>query len=320
MVATWREKLRENFTSWSELSEFLQLPLEVGTAPRFFPLNLPRRIAEKIEKGKLDDPLLLQFLPTSKEEEKTEGFLKEPVNDQAFQLSPRILKKYHGRVLLLPTSACAMHCRFCFRKNFPYADSTEGDLEKELEQIGNDPTIEEVILSGGDPLSLSNQRLNEIIEQLNRFPHVKRLRFHTRFSIGIPERIDDEFLTILKNFSGMIYFILHSNHPKEWDNEVEAAHQKLRKMGVILLSQTVLLRGVNDDIETLEALFRRFINMGILPYYLHQLDRVEGTAHFEVSRNEGKALIKQLWSRLSGYGIPVYVEEIPFSPSKTPIY
>lgn len=319
MVALWREKLRENFTSWPKLAQFLELPLEVGTCPKEFPLNLPLRLAQKIEKGRRDDPILLQFLPTAKEDEKTDGFVKEPVCDQAFQLGPKLLKKYHGRVLLLPTSACAMHCRFCFRKNFPYAGVQEDDLQAELQAIQNDPSIEEVILSGGDPLSLSNQRLSSIIETLNTFSHVKRLRFHTRFSIGIPERLDQELIDILKSFNGQIFFVIHINHPLEWDQEVAAAHEALRKEGIVVLSQTVLLKNVNDSVETLEQLFRNLVNAGVVPYYLHQLDRVEGTAHFEVSREQGQALIKELWPRLSGYGIPTYVEEIPFLPSKTPI-
>jgi len=319
MVDLWRQKLRENFTSWTELSHFLKLPLDVGVSPRFFPLNIPRRLVEKMEKGNPKDPLLLQFLPTVKEDDKTEGFVKEPVSDQSFRLSPRLLKKYRDRVLLLPTSACVMNCRFCFRKNFPYADQESISLEKELHQIGQDTTIEEVILSGGDPLSLSNERLLQIVQQLNQFPHVKRLRFHTRYSIGIPERIDEGFLDLIQAFSGIVYFVIHTNHPNEWDDEVLNAHTRLRKAGAILLSQTVLLRGVNDQIEILESLCRYLVNGGIKPYYLHQLDRVEGTAHFEVQREEGKALIQELWSRLSGYGIPTYVEEIPFMAGKTPI-
>lgn len=319
MVALWREKLRENFTSWPKLAHYLQLPLEVGATPSQFPLNLPLRLAEKIEKGRWDDPILLQFLPTSQEDEKTEGFVKEPVLDQAFQLGPKLLKKYHDRVLLLPTSACAMHCRFCFRKNFPYAETKEDDLAAEFEAIKQDTSIEEVILSGGDPLSLSNQRLADILDKIKACSHVKRLRFHTRFPIGIPERIDSEFIDMLQSFPGQVFFVIHTNHPLEWDEDVALAHERLRKVGIVLLSHTVLLKNVNDNVEALEALCRRLVNSGVIPYYLNQLDRVEGTAHFEVKREYGKALIKELRSRLSGYGIPTYAEEIPFMPNKLPI-
>jgi EF-P beta-lysylation protein EpmB len=322
MVAVWRTKLRENFTSWKTLQEFLHLPPEVHEQVLIqpnFPLNLPKRLAEKIEKGRIDDPLLLQFLPQKKEEGKFTGFVEHPVEDVAFQRTPRLLQKYASRNLLVMTAACAMNCRFCFRKNYPYPKSEKTGFAEELAIIENDPSIEEVILSGGDPLSLSNEILLELVLRLNTIPHIKRLRIHTRFSIGIPERIDDGFIDLLQAFKGVVYFVLHTNHPKEWDDEVEKAHTRLRKAGIVLLCQTVLLKGINDSVEVLFALFRRLINIGIISYYLHQLDRVEGSAHFEVDREEGKAIIRQLRARLPGYGVPTYVEEIPHKSGKTPI-
>ena len=322
MVAVWRTKLRENFTSWKALQEFLQLPQESHEqvlVQSYFPLNLPKRLAEKIEKGKIDDPLLLQFLPQKKEEEKISGFVAQPVEDEAFQRTPRLLQKYASRNLLVMTAACAMNCRFCFRKNYPYPKTEKTGFTDEISIIEKDSSIEEVILSGGDPLSLSNETLLELVVRLNAIPHVKRLRIHTRFSIGIPERIDEGFIDLLQAFKGVVYFVLHTNHPKEWDNEVEEAHTRLRKAGIVLLCQTVLLKGINDSVDTLYALFQRLINIGIISYYLHQLDRIEGGAHFEVDREVGKEIIRKLRVRLPGYGIPTYVEEIPHESGKTPI-
>lgn len=318
-MENWRQIQKNNFKNWKSLAEFLKLDLD---KPFFshphFPLNLPRRLAEKIEKGTLNDPILLQFFPHQKENVAAPGFMTDPVEDTSFQKTPRLLKKYNGRVLLIVTSACAMHCRFCFRQNYPYNDPPL-DFSDELEAIRNDPSIHEVILSGGDPLSLSDQKLNALIEQLATIPHLKLLRFHTRFPIGIPERITSSFLHILENTRLQTFFLLHTNHPRELDNDVLQAMKSIQKRGIPVLTQTVLLRDVNDNVSTLKELCLKLAAHGIIPYYLHQLDRVQGAAHFEVPTETGLRLIKQLRTQLPGYAVPTYVQEIPHKKNKVPL-
>ncbi|MCB1107614.1 MAG: KamA family radical SAM protein [Chlamydiia bacterium] len=307
----WRKIQKTNFTKIEDLAAFLEIdPKRIATSS--FPLNFPRRLAEKVEKGSLDDPILQQFLPSHYESMETAGFTASPISDHLFQKSPLLLQKYQGRVLLMPTSACAMHCRFCFRQNYPY--ETEKDFTKELQLIKEDPSIYEVILSGGDPLSLSDEKLSRLVKDLEKIPHLKLLRFHTRFPIGIPERITPAFTNILKETSLQPIFILHINHPKEIDDLLLTS---LKKLPVPIMTQTVLLRGINDDTTTLKTLFLTLVSNGIIPYYLHQLDRITQAAHFDVSIKKGKEIIKALRSILPGYAVPTYVQEIPHQDSKT---
>ncbi|MCB1109661.1 MAG: KamA family radical SAM protein [Chlamydiia bacterium] len=310
-METWRQIQKTNFTKREELARFLGIDPEIIFASPF-PLNVPYRLAEKMEKGQLNDPLLMQFLPTHQEALKTPGFTADPVSDCSFQKSSRLLQKYQGRALLITTSACVMNCRFCFRQNYPY--SSDKDLSQEIELIRNDPSLHEVILSGGDPLSLSDQRLQTLITALGDIPHLKLLRFHTRFPLGIPERITPAFLKILAGSRLQTIFVLHTNHPKELDPEVLAA---LKKIPAPLLTQTVLLKGINDSVDTLKSLFLTLASHGILPYYLHQFDRIEQGAHFEVPIAKGKQLLEMLKKELPGYAIPTYVQEIPHESSKT---
>lgn len=319
-IPLWREIQKQNFTLLEELATFLNLDAPklalLLKAPRF-PLNLPRRLAEKIEKNNLDDPLLRQFVPLL-EESMPSTFPLDPVQDARFRKNPKLLHKYASRALLLVTSACAMHCRFCFRQHFPYEREEKG-YEKELEQIADDPSLKEIILSGGDPLSISNAQLEKLVTDLSNIPHLRRLRFHTRFPIGIPERIDEGFLKLLSKTRLQTWFILHCNHASELDTDVLDAMKKISKLGVPVLCQTVLLKGVNDSLEALKTLAEKLVDHGIAPYYLHQLDQVQGAAHFEVKEEEGKNLIQALSSGLSGYGLYRYVKEIPGESGKTPI-
>lgn len=317
----WKQILRQNFTDVSKLAGFLELSPEQQQLIKKkspFVLSLPKRLAEKIKKGDLNDPLLKQFLPTLLENNEAETFVSDPVGDLACQRTPKLLHKYKGRVLLICTSACAMHCRYCFRQNYPY-EIAEKIFEKELEEISKDTSISEVILSGGDPLSLSDETLSSLLDQLGALSHVHRIRFHTRFPIGIPERIDSSFLKILEQSNQQIWFVIHSNHPKEFDQDVWEALSKIRKLGIPILNQSVLLKGINDDILTLATLFRDLVDHGVQPYYLHQLDRVKGTTHFEVTEEEGKRLLETVRKQLPGYAIPLYVREISGEPSKTPL-
>jgi lysine 2,3-aminomutase len=316
----WRDIQRQNFTDWKKLLSFLELDQISDDILKKSPfsLNLPQRLARKIEKGRSDDPLLLQFLPTTRELERNEQFVMDPVGDKGAAKTSKLLHKYQGRALLVMTSACAMHCRFCFRQHYAY-EKEQKSFERELDQIAKDSSLSEIILSGGDPLSLSNEVLGALIEKLSAIPHLKRVRWHTRFPIGIPERIDEGFLSILQSSRLQTIFVIHCNHARELDEEIIKALKNIQQLGYPVLCQSVLLKGVNDTITTLQTLFESLVNVGIIPYYLHQLDRVQGAAHFEVPLEEGKKLIEQLRSYLPGYAIPSYVAEIPQEPSKTPL-
>lgn len=315
----WRSVQRKNFTRIDDLCDFLALDAEkrarVLTAPRFA-LNVPYRLAEKMAKNSLDDPIFREFVPLKDELAVQENFLPDPVKDASARKERKLLHKYSGRALLLCTSACAMNCRFCFRQYFDY-ETEQKSFENELKMIAGDPTLKEIILSGGDPLSLSNAVLKDLFDGLNAIEHIRLIRFHTRFPIGIPERIDDGFLELLKNSRCQVWMIIHCNHPRELDADVLCALKNVQKQGVPVLNQGVLLRGVNDTLDVQKALQEHFVENGIIPYYLHQLDRTQGTAHFEVSQEEGVALIEQLRESLPGYAVPRFVAEIPGRPSKT---
>ena len=314
----WRKIQRQNFTNLSQLADFLEWEKELFAQLLFrprFPLNLPRRLAKKIQKNTLNDPILKQFVPLCEETRKVSAFSTDPIREREFRQDAKLLQKYNKRALLLLTSACAMNCRFCFRQNFPY-ETHRKDYEFELERIERTPSLNEIILSGGDPLSLSNEDLAFLLNSLNAITHIKRIRFHSRFPIGIPERIDDRFLSILSSLTKQVIFVLHVNHLKELDDDIYRALRALSKQGIPILTQTVLLRGINDSVSILEELFEGLANHGIIPYYLHQLDRIQGAAHFEVPVIKGKKLISTLRSRLSGYALPGYVQEVPGHTSK----
>lgn len=314
----WRKVLQKNFRTLPSLIEFLNLEekdvLKLNLNPNF-PVNVPYRLAEKMEKGNIHDPLFRQFVPLKDELQIDPLFVKDPVEDQKVKLSSNLLKKYEGRALLITTGVCAMHCRYCFRQNFPY-DAIDKSFLPELKILRENKEIEEVILSGGDPLSLSNRVLKELFTSINEIPHVKRIRIHTRFPIGIPERIDDEFLEILESSSAKVWFVIHCNHPKELDDDILTSLSRIQKLGIPVLNQAVLLKGVNDDEKTLTLLFKTLSNHSIFAYYLHQLDRVEGAMHFEVKEQRGKELITYLERHLPGYAVPKYVIELPAYPSK----
>ncbi|MBI3900687.1 MAG: KamA family radical SAM protein, partial [Chlamydiia bacterium] len=238
LVPLWRKIQRENFTSLANLKKFLELTpqqCEALAERSAFPLNLPKRLAEKIEKGRIDDPLFLQFVPLKKELETTPAFTADAVGDLLAIRAPKYLQKYASRVLLLPTGACAMHCRYCFRQHYPYSPLQTG-WEEEVNLVRQDLSLREVILSGGDPLSLNQKPLRALIEALDSIPHLQRIRFHTRFPIGIPERIDAEFLSLLASCSKQIWFVTHVNHPRELDQEVLHALKTIQKLGIPVLN------------------------------------------------------------------------------------
>ena len=315
----WRQILRQNFTDIDKLANYLQFSDEqraqILLRPRFV-LNLPFRIAEKIQKSSLDDPLLKQFLPTVAENVSALGFVKDPVGDSCSQKTQKLLHKYQGRVLLVCSGACAMHCRYCFRQNYEY-ETNRKDFDEELESIAADDTLNEVILSGGDPLSLDDRVLKGLLDRLSSIPHLQKLRFHTRFPIGIPERLDDSFLAMLQDCRLQTWFVIHVNHPRELDAHILASLKRIQRLGIPVLSQSVLLKGVNDDPQVLIELSHRLVDHGIIPYYLHQLDRVQGAMHYEVSEARGKELIEIMTASLPGYAVPKYVRETAGMQSKS---
>jgi L-lysine 2,3-aminomutase len=314
---SWRSILRKNFTRVELLADFLELNekqrAQLISRPDFS-LQVPFRLAQKMAKGTLEDPLVKQFLPTRQELETHSDSLRDPVCDQVFQKGRKLLRKYEGRVLLVCTGSCAMHCRFCFRQHFAYDPSKT--FEDELAHIERDSSIQEVILSGGDPLSLADETLGYLLGELAKLAHVKRIRFHTRFPIGIPERIDEEFLNIAAKVPQQVYFVIHCNHPHELDQEIFDHLKPLQRLGWLLLNQAVLLKGVNDDVNTLKLLAEQLVDHGILFYYLHQLDPVQGAAHFTVEEAKGAFLLSEIAKKLPGYAVPKYVREIPGETNK----
>lgn len=315
-VPTWAEAMRTAIRTGAELARFLDLPQSVNQswseAAEDFPVFVPRGFAAKMEPGNLHDPLLRQVWPDVAETDVVHGFTDDPVGDSAATLRPGVLQKYHGRALLVVSPACAIHCRYCFRRHFPYHEGPKGltAWEEALTAITADNTISEVILSGGDPLTVVDPMLCELVDRIATIAHVRRLRVHTRLPIVIPERVTDDLLRWLSGTRLQGVMVVHANHPREVDAEVLEALGRVRAAGVPVLNQSVLLRGVNDDAETLTELSERLIDGGILPYYLHQLDQVRGAAHFEVDRATGRKLIETMRARLPGYGVPRYVEEI----------
>jgi EF-P beta-lysylation protein EpmB len=271
-----------------------------------------------MERGNIHDPLLRQVLPLAEELSSPPDFTHDPVGDMAAQQAPSMLQKYHGRVLLVTTGACAVHCRYCFRRHFPYSAAAPATSawQGALDAIAADDTLHEVILSGGDPLVLVDSVLADLAERLAAIPHLKRLRIHTRLPLMIPQRIDTALLGWLRGTRLAPVMVIHANHPNELQGSAAAAIERLVDAGVPVLNQSVLLADVNDDIETLAVLSERLVELRAMPYYLHQLDRVAGAAHFEVSVTRGLDLIAELRRRLPGYAVPRYVKEVTGQPHK----
>ena len=286
-----------------------------------FPLRVPRAFVGRMRHGDAHDPLLRQVLPLDDEDRIVPGFALDAVGDAAARAGTGVIRKYRGRALLVATGSCAVHCRYCFRRHFPYADETaaSGGWRDAVAVIAADPSIEEVILSGGDPLSLATTKLAELTDALATIPHVQRLRIHTRLPVVLPDRVDAGLLAWLRALPWPVACVLHANHANEFDASVDAALARLRGAGVALLNQAVLLRGVNDSVDALADLSTRAWQAGVLPYYLHQLDRVAGAAHFEVPDDTARDLHRALAARLSGYLVPRLVREVAGDTGKRPL-
>ena len=321
-IAPWTDLLRTAIKDLAELLDFVELShSELDEAPIVhptFPLLVPRGFAARMRKRDPHDPLLRQVLPLARERDAVSGFVRDPLAE--FERSQSgVIRKYAGRALLVTTAACPIHCRYCFRRHFPYADQSASraswaDAIAALERARD---ISEVILSGGDPLTLANSRLKSLIDKLERLDHLRTLRIHTRFPIVLPERIDAELLSSLAASRLRTVVVVHCNHAQEIDASVERGLAALQANGVVLLNQSVLLRGVNDDAATLRALSERLLDAHVLPYYLHALDPVAGSAHFDVPEREALALVEEIRSTLPGYLVPRLVRELPGGISKT---
>lgn len=290
-------------------------------AARMFPLRVPAGYVDRMRPGDPNDPLLRQVLPLDAELRETPGFVDDPVGDHAAMKTPGLLHKYAGRVLLIATGACAVHCRYCFRRHFPYAEAspTRACWRPALDYIAAQRDVAEVILSGGDPLSLGDHRLAELVQALAGIAHVRRLRVHSRTPVVLPQRVDDALLAWLRPGRLATVLVIHANHAREIDGPVREALARLREAGVQLLNQSVLLRGVNDRVEDLLELSETLFDAGVLPYYLHQLDPVRGAAHFQVPDARAADLHHALAARAPGYLVPRLVREIPGAPGKTPL-
>ena len=295
------------------------IPEVSAEATAEFPLLVPLSFLDRMEAGNPDDPLLRQVLPVEAEQTTVPGFGVDAVGDGAARQAAGLLQKYHGRVLMIAAGSCAVHCRYCFRRSYPYSDEPKrlSDWEPAIHQVADDETVREVILSGGDPLMLQNQGLAALVERIDAIDHVDRIRLHTRLPIVLPSRVDTELLKLLQSVRAQVVVVVHANHANEIQGDCRDALEQLVSSGFPVLNQTVLLKGINDTVEALERLSSGLINIGVLPYYLHQLDRVAGTAHFEVSTETGRRLIAQLRDCLPGYAVPRLVQEIPGRGSKT---
>ncbi|MEW6483362.1 MAG: EF-P beta-lysylation protein EpmB [Pseudomonadota bacterium] len=321
----WLQQLTEVVTEPDELLKLLDLEhlpaLQAGTgARRLFALRVPRAFIRKMEKGNPQDPLLLQVITQQEEFISTPGYSIDPLEEQQNAV-PGLLHKYRNRALLLVKGGCAVNCRYCFRRHFPYQDNqgNKRNWQAALDYIRHHPELDEIIFSGGDPLMAKDHELDWLISELEAIPHILRLRIHSRLPVVIPDRITPGLCQRLSQTRLQVIMVTHINHANEIDPALTEAMARLKRAGVLLLNQGVLLKGINDSAATLAALSNALFNAGILPYYLHVLDKVQGAAHFYVSDEEARKIMRELLAMISGYLVPKLAREIGGAPSKTPL-
>jgi EF-P beta-lysylation protein EpmB len=322
----WKKELANATTSVSDLLERLQLSdhiQQMDCSPDFSCLVTDSYL-KKMEVGNINDPLLLQVLPQGQEKSELhqQSGTTDPVADLDAMTSPGLLHKYHGRALLISTGACAIHCRYCFRRHYPYQQSScvSSALDQTIHYLQQHTEIEEIILSGGDPLVLDNEKLNRLISTLETVPHIHTLRIHTRLPIVLHKRINAGLLQLLQATRFHVVMVIHANHANELGAEEQEKLLLLRNIGVTLLNQSVLLKGINDNADTLVALSKRLFSCYTLPYYLHLLDPVKGAMHFDIEKSTAIKLKDEMEQRLSGYLIPRLVQEIAGKAAKTAIF
>ena len=324
-IDCWQSQLTSAITSPKQLLTMLKLDTSLlpaaFEASQNFKLKAPLSYVKRIKQGDINDPLLKQILPIDAECLEVEGYGKDPLQEWSQNPTDGVIHKYQGRLLLIVSGACAINCRFCFRRHFPYEDNrlSRDSLQKAIDYIAEDTSISEVIFSGGDPLANSDKKLSAIISQLNMIPHLDTLRVHTRLPIMIPERVTDELITLLSTQRLKPVVVLHCNHSNEINEEVQRAIQKMAQAGITLLNQTVLLKGINDSADSLLALNKKLFHASVLPYYLHLLDPVQGAAHFDVKEPKAIEIMQQLSAKSPGYLVPKLVREIAGEPNKTRI-
>lgn len=323
---SWQQLLSDSITCPEELLSRLDLSFEqwlqgATAGHQLFPVRVPEPFLARMRKGDPNDPLLRQVLPLSQEELRVPGFVRDPLEEDDAIQTTGLIRKYRSRALLMVTGQCAVNCRYCFRRHFPYEDQrlSPRDRQNIIETLAASPEINEVILSGGDPLAVNDRLLAQWATELDAIPHLKRLRLHTRLPVVIPERVCDSLLAWLRSTRLQVVMVLHINHPAEIDSVTRTALDRLRNAGVTLLNQSVILRGVNDNADVLEALSEALFDTGVLPYYLHAFDPVEGAHHYDVSDDEARRLVRELMSRLPGFLVPKLVREVPGRDGKTPI-
>ncbi|KAJ9434453.1 EF-P beta-lysylation protein EpmB [Candidatus Pantoea symbiotica] len=321
----WLQQLADVVTEPAELLQLLSLDqhadLAAGAdARKLFALRVPRAFIARMKKGDATDPLLLQVLTSRQEFIDAPGYSTDPLDEQS-SVVPGLLHKYRNRALLLVKGGCAVNCRYCFRRHFPYQDNqgNKRNWQAAIDYIATHPELDEIIFSGGDPLMAKDHELAWLVDALEKIPHLKRLRIHTRLPVVIPARITEGLCQILADTRLQVLMVSHINHAQEIDDELRYGMQMLKRAGVTLLNQSVLLRDVNDDAQTLADLSNALFDAGILPYYLHVLDKVQGAAHFFVSDEEARVLVRQLLAMVSGYMVPKLAREIGGEPSKTPL-
>lgn len=322
--SSWQKELGQVFTDPQKLLQYLAIDdkdfRESFKARKLFPLRVPVPFADRMEQGNINDPLLKQVMTSSDEFLTEEGFSDDPLLEQD-TATPGLLHKYDNRVLLMLKTACAVNCRYCFRRHFPYQENSvnQQKLQQIADYISSNSAINEVILSGGDPLMASDKHIIELIELLSQISHVTRLRIHTRLPVVIPSRITNELLSALENAPFNVVMVLHINHANEIDKEVNGIAKALKEHNITLLNQAVLLKDINDDAPSQVALNEKLFNAGIMPYYLHLLDKVNGAVHFDVVQKDAIELMHQLHRLLPGFLVPKLVREIGGEAHKTPI-
>lgn len=324
MQGNWKKDLANAISDPEKLLFILELPqapFQSDCAARqLFPMRVPQSFVNRMEKGNPNDPLFLQVMPNQREFDQVPGFTKDPLEEHESAV-PGLLHKYTNRVLFIVRGGCAVNCRYCFRRHFPYQENSNNkhEWQQALDYIRNKPEVNEVIFSGGDPLMANDDQLGWLVHELEKIPHLKRLRIHTRLPVVMPSRVTYEFVALLKDSSLRCNVVLHINHANELAADLPPALKKLTDAGIMLFNQAVLLAGVNDNINTLTDLHEALFDNRIQPYYLHVLDRVEGAAHYEVSEKRAVELMNGLLLSLPGFLVPKLVREIGGEKSKTPI-